>query len=544
MKKLKYSIVFVLTIIALDSCDNNFDPEIYGSYTQLSFPATESDCQNLVANCYLPFTSYWQCSLGSGNQHTWFSPEGGVMRVFDTPSDIMAPWTTGGWSDWLRFSQSDFSNCVNYTRGSVGQNVVNHFVTFSDVTRMTKIYGTIQSVSDEVLGSDAKQHLLAEVRLCRGMHMYYAFHTYGPMPFITDVDSVKNEEALSNMSRPTLNESTEKITEDLEYAVANMPEKADVTEQGRYNKDYARFCLMRHCLNEGEHMSGYYQRAVDMYNELLKSGYSLFSTGDNPYAAQFTSANKFNSEVIMAISVNPAATNSSMGNYNADCMYMFPSDAAFNIAKNPAFGVIGASWSQYYNISTSFYDSFESGDKRRDCIVTSYVTNAGLTRTSTNIGSNWSGYILNKFKPEVSGTYQPMDVPMARWADVLLMYAEALTRRDNVVESDAITAVNEVRNRAGLGDLASTRTGTVNAFLEAILAERGHELYFKGCRKIDLIRFNEYARKCYAAKGVVPTSQYMPLPNFAVQEAAEKGVTLEQTYAREGWASDVAKAKN
>ena len=46
-------------------------------------------------------------------------------------------------------------------------------------------------------------------------------------------------------------------------------------------------------------MSGYYQKAIDMYNE-LKGRYSLFKKGDNPYIEQFKNANNFNSEVIMA----------------------------------------------------------------------------------------------------------------------------------------------------------------------------------------------------------------------------------------------------
>ena len=41
-------------------------------------------------------------------------------------------------------------------------------------------------------------------------------------------------------------------------------------EQGRYNKDYARVCIMRHCLNEGYYMSGYYQKAIDMYTKVLE----------------------------------------------------------------------------------------------------------------------------------------------------------------------------------------------------------------------------------------------------------------------------------
>ncbi len=64
---------------------------------------------------------------------------------------------------------------------------------------------------------------------------------------------------------------------------------------------------MKHCLNEGEHMEGYYQRAIDMYNELNTGKYDLFKTGSTPYVDLFKNANKFNKEMIMAVSCSPTA---------------------------------------------------------------------------------------------------------------------------------------------------------------------------------------------------------------------------------------------
>ena len=72
----------------------------------------------------------------------------------------------------------------------------------------------------------------------------------------------------------------------------------------------------------------------------------------------------------------------------------------------------------------------------------------------------------------------------------------------------AINAVNQVRKRAGLSDLPSVTTNTKDAFLNAILIERGHEFFYEGNRKIDLIRFNKYAQEMYKAKGIMPTHQY------------------------------------
>ena len=110
--------------------------------------------------------------------------------------------------------------------------------------------------------------------------MYYLLHVYGPVPLIVDPDDLINPSKLENLVRPTLQQMTEWIMADFDYAYQYIADTQP--EQGRYNKDYARVCIMRHCLNEGYYMSGYYQKAIDMYNE-LKGRYSLFKKGDNPY---------------------------------------------------------------------------------------------------------------------------------------------------------------------------------------------------------------------------------------------------------------------
>lgn len=103
--------------------------------------------------------------------------------------------------------------------------------------------------------------------------------------------------------------------------------------------------------------------------------------------------------------------------------------------------------------------------------------------------------------------------------------------------------MNEVRARAKLANLPASATSSKEAFLDAILAERGHELWYEGLRKIDLIRFNRYAQEVYKSKGVRPTHQYIPLPNYVVEAAESYGKTIAQTYEREGWQTDLANAQ-
>ena len=369
-------------------------------------------------------------------------------------------------------------------------------------------------------------------------------HVYGPVPLIVDPNDLINPSKLENLVRPTLQQMTEWIMADFEYAYQYIADTQP--EQGRYNKDYARVCIMRHCLNEGYYMSGYYQKAIDMYNE-LKGRYSLFKKGDNPYIEQFKNANNFNSEVIMAVSCDETAdgTNKS-GNFNPLMMLATPDNAArVDDQGNPTpFYLQGQGWGQTFNVSPKFWDTYDPSDKRREVILTKYYTTAGtwIDRNTTT----WDGFIINKFPVETATAFQGTDIPLARWADVLLMYAEAEVRKNNAAPSaDAIAAVNEVRKRAGLGDLPSSATANVEAFLDALLTERGHEMLYEGMRKIDLIRFNQYAQCTAKIKGVAPTHQYVPIPNYAVQQASESyGKVLVQTFEREGWKADLAAARN
>ena len=541
MNKNKLFKVFVMIAFIMCSCEDNFDPKMYGTLNVSNYPVTEAEYESFMMTCYMPFTTTWTYWIGagtSGNQHGWYIPAGGVLKFFDYPTDEVAVWNNGWGGGYYFLSKADFSQCVYYTSGTLSDERPNHFPKVSEISYFTNVIGTLEKASTEVVSEGRKREFIAEARLCRGLMMYYLLHVYGPVPLIVDPDDLINPSKLENLVRPTLQQMTEWIMADFDYAYQYIADTQP--EQGRYNKDYARFCLMKHCLNEGEHMEGYYQRAMDMYNELNTGKYDLFRTGSTPYVDLFKNANKFNKEIIMAVSCSPAADgNPKHGNANPFLMWALPSD----VAKGDPFPM-GGGWFQAFSMDKKYYDAFESNDGRLKTIVTSYKDKNGVIINKDNLGVRWNGYIMNKFPQETMTTFQGTDIPLARWADVLLMYAEAEVRKTGTVPSvAAINAVNQVRNRAGLANLPAVATNTKDAFLDAILIERGHELFYEGNRKIDLIRFNKYAQEMYKAKGVMPTHQYMPIPNYAVEQAVSYGKELKQTWERPGWAEDKSKAQ-
>lgn len=551
MKKiLKNTLVTVFSLAVFFGCEKNFDPKIYGVLTDQNFPMTEADCESFAMTCYIPYVNTFSYSLYAtqGNQHPWYIPAGGVLKMFDTTSDLVAPWINAPWhKDYRLLSQADFSNCPYYVREPMQDVMPNNYPKTREITRFTSVIQTLETVSSSILSDKRRAELLGEARTCRGLHMYNLLHVYGPVPVIVNTSDLTNSAALNNPVRPTLEQMAKWIYDDLSYGAKNAPETQSV--KGRFTRDFARVMLMRHCLNEGYHQEGWYQVALDMYEELNTGKYRLFTTGNNPYKEMFREVNDFNCEIIGAISCDPSSTgNPKEGGMNPFAMLAMPNNAAKKDDKGDPtpFAVCGPGWGMTFNLSPAFYNTFEPGDRRAECIITRYYTTGGEWWGPEQIGRKpeWDGYIPYKYPAETAtAPCWGNDFPLARWADVLLMFAEAEVRNSGAAPSEeAIKAVNEVRDRAGLSDLSASKTSSAEAFLNAILDERGHELWFEGMRKIDLIRFNQYAQRVVNIKGCLPTHQYMPIPNYAVDEAAAIGKTLEQVFSREGWIEDQNKA--
>lgn len=549
MKNIKSFILFFITSIAVYGCEDNFDPKLYGTLNPENYPTTESEYEDYTMTCYIPFTTTWQYQIANDpGQHSFYIPEGGILRVFEAPSDNMAAWNLG-WGSWMKLSQADYRDCVYAERSWVGEHNINHIPKLAQITRFTEIIATLEKADDQIFKTVSKKRLLGEAHLCRGLMLYYLMHIYGPLPAIVDKDDINNENALTNLVRPSLDDMTTWIYNDFQYAMENLPDA--VKEHGRYTSDYAKFCMMKHCLNEGAHMKGYYEKAMQMCRELSKDNrYSLFTKGDNPYVDMFKAANDFNCEIIMAVSCDPSANGDvSNGNFFPLSMLATPNDASKVDDKgNPTpFNYQGGGWMQAYNVSPKLYDSYEAKDKRRTVILDEYwVNNQGIVTekvTKEDLNKRWSGYIIYKYPIETNTTFQGNDFPLARWADVLLMMAEVEVRQSNAAPSpQAVEAVNQVRRRSGLDDLSVQQTATKEAFLDVILDERSKEFLYEGHRKIDLIRFNKYAQACFKAKGTLPTHQYIPLPNYLVEQAKSYGKQLSQIYNRPQWEDDIALA--
>lgn len=98
------------------------------------------------------------------------------------------------------------------------------------------------------------------------------------------------------------------------------------------------------------------------------------------------------------------------------------------------------------------------------------------------------------------------DFPIFRYADVLLMKAEALIRQNGAGAGDAY--INMIRERAGVAPWS-------NATLDMLLEERAREMFWEGHRRQDLIRFGRFNRSWWEKPVSSPDRNTFPIPEWA-----------------------------
>lgn len=155
------------------------------------------------------------------------------------------------------------------------------------------------------------------------------------------------------------------------------------------------------------------------------------------------------------------------------------------------------------------FDSFSNNDKRKQAFFLTEFK--GVTQSPpTN----------NKFFDPVYGNViedDDLNFVLIRYADVLLMKAEALNATNNS-GTEKYDALNEVRNRAGLGDVTVADNLNQTQFADVVLEERLHELCFEHMRRWDLIRFGKLKQylKDHVGINIQDYNVLYPIPQNAL----------------------------
>lgn len=499
MKRIQLLLIIAAIFISATGCKKGLDAKVYGVLSPLNFPKTEAEYELYALEAYKLFGSKWGYNDPAGYQYLFHGVDFSNVLMNDGSSDEFLNGQRTG--NWELIASADFVGLKNLGKSS-------HFEKVRYVTRLTKILDDLEKAP---IGEVKKKQLITEVRMARGWLMYYLLTIYGPVPVILDPSKIGTAEE-NNLARPERTAYVASITGDLRFAADNLDKVP--AQYGRFNKGLALAVLMRTYLFEKD-----YAKAEQVGREILPMGYSLITN----YKDLFREATEKNNETIWAVSADPAGDgNENKPSFNGWGQYVFPDDYPGMITDTRRFG----GWSAKGALIPTwrFYDSFDSADKRRECLLSSYtnLTGGAVAR------ANMRGPIMNKYPDEAVQAYQGNDLPVVRYADILLMMAEAINGQKGPA-AEAVGFVNQVRARANIGNLPAGDIASKEAFATAILRERGWELYFEGFRRVDLMRFgkwNEYVQAAGKTPNPAAANGYYPIPQYAIN--AGKG-QLSQT---------------
>lgn len=138
-------------------------------------------------------------------------------------------------------------------------------------------------------------------------------------------------------------------------------------------------------------------------------------------------------------------------------------------------------------VSNNLYEAYEPGDIRRDFnIQKGFTDNTGSVDTVTLFFIKYAHGTI----PADNTDYE-VNVPVLRYTDVLMMYAETLNKEGYQANGEAFDILNRVRARAGLTALTSVELPDQTTFRDQLFEERRVEFAYEYLRWFDLLRSGE-----------------------------------------------------
>lgn len=366
----------------------------------------------------------------------------------------------------------------------------------------------------------ARNHYAGIARFFRAYFYYGMVKQFGDVPWYNQSLSI-NDTTLLYKPRDPRTLIMDSVLADLNYAIDNIYDTKDNTAT-LITRWVALAYKSRICLFEGTFRkyhteynlpdaNKFLQEAVSAADLLIKSGkYKLFNTNapEKDYRTLFISENPVADEVLLA-----AVYNNGLKKWHNAAWW-------FNSATLGARLGLSKSFVQtYLNIDgTSFtdidrYDTlpFAKEVKNRDRRLQQTIRMGNYKRTDGSAAPpdftvTYSGYQIQKYSLDDkyfdTRTESYNSIPMMRYAEVLLNYAEAKAELGNLDANDWNLTVAALRKRAGITNTVMPTVPDTymanyfeadnnNAVILEIRRERGVELAVEGTRYDDLRRWKE-----------------------------------------------------
>ncbi len=412
------------------------------------------------------------------------APENFYKTSTDAIAAVNAVYEQNKWTHWLAYwfitdvATDDMIATANF--GSDGHRLSNYETdatewVFGDVwgnsyrtiNRANAVIGRVPPITmDETL----KDRVLGEAHFLRALSYFDLVRWFGDVPLLVqEVTSLEN----LNVARTPAADVYALIESDLQAAAEMLPLSYEGADIGRATWGAAQSLLAKVYLTQEK-----WNEAAAAAGEVITSGeYDLL----DEYYDNFLVANELvNTESIFEINYDGV---NDPGSGSVHMLFALPQ----NFPGGDAYGLM-----QLPPSLLAIYDASDERGEGATYMLPGYTDAMGRTTT-------WAmppGAAIHKFLDETSTQNmtarawgaQRNNWIVLRYADVLLMYAEAVANGGTATAGTAVSRLDEVRTRANLGP-AGALTG--QALIDAIHLERRREFVFEGQRWFDLVWWGE-----------------------------------------------------
>jgi hypothetical protein len=426
---------------------------------------------------------------------------------------------------------------------------------FHGIARCNFAIEQVPSVApDAEMSERARKRLVAEAKFLRALYYFRLVRVFGELPLVTFTIQTSDK-----WWQPK--ESVEKIYaqifRDLEDANAGLWKVSELCQSpadvGRATKGAAQAMLLKAHLYYAQWHGEHYGIAKSWGDSIVLSGEYFL---EDKYADNFSIYNENGKESVFEVQYTEEASsdygsfNPHFGGTRGTFTTILTRSRSDEIPKKKSGGATDG-WG-FNKPTQDLYDEFEAGDVRREASILNlyaidsslitnpaeevYMGNAYLTRKyaimDSSLNALWDGH----------ATRAPINIKLIRYADVMLMYAEACNESDDFGAAKSALNALRAKRRAECADpatqlpdfpnYASRKTeqnyaDNKNGLREAIRHERRVELAMESHRWFDLVRWGVAGETMNAYKATETPevraamndftegkNEYFPLPQY------------------------------
>lgn len=488
---------FVFAALLFAGC--SLDEYPYGFYSERNYYRTEADAESATLYIYdaINYIEYSRAIVFLGGMNTdELNPKGDATQ---STKDLDS-WT-----------QNNFKS--NVTLGN--------FFKYSYIT-INRANAVIKNVPKMTIDENNRNRYTGEAYFMRAYSYFNLARNFGRVPIHMDVVSTI-EDTQAGLAK-NLDEMWGYILSDLEEAIKLLPYYAK-PQPGRVDKAAAQGLLAKSYLYlasaKDYGVPQYKDMSFDVDDYYSKAAQYAADVVDN--AAQTTY--HFDDDLMHIYDVNYPdgpehifimsmdRTGETEGQYSKISKMYIPYISGGTVylkqGAEDTYIPTHDGWSEYQT-NIDFYNSYETGDLRKDWLIVKEVYDAAGEVAASYPGKLSYPFCRKFIDPEFNGDKTSTKPYLMRFSDIALIYAEAAGPTPKAYE-----LVNHIRSRAGLGDL-TPNLSTAN-FRKAVIQERVFELAFEGNITYDLRRTGQlHTVAAVVGQGITNEEDIMfyPIPSI------------------------------